>query len=328
MTRLAHIPANLIAGPLGAGKTTAILHLLARRGNGRWAVLVNDFGAVGVDGAMLDAAAGGITVRQVAGGCMCCARGVETRVALTRLLREARPERLLIEPSGLGHPAGILDLLTGPEFAGVLQPRAVVCLLDPRTLAAPSPARVEMARIADVLVASQCDRATPADLARFDAFAAALYPPKTRLARIAHGQLELEWLDLEPSPRPAFLSVHPDAPPSTWTSTVIERGIERMCRAGPDGSACGWVFPPALGFRGERLADTLGGLLAQGGVVRAKGILRTGREWLLLNWAGGPVQLEPAAWRRDSRMEILAGAGTILPWADWEHALLGLLRPD
>lgn len=69
------IPTNLIMGFLGVGKTTALLELLKRKdANESWAVLVNEFGAVGIDGTIFSAS--GAIVNEVPGGCLCCAAGV------------------------------------------------------------------------------------------------------------------------------------------------------------------------------------------------------------------------------------------------------------
>ncbi|MGE8385560.1 MAG: CobW family GTP-binding protein, partial [Pseudomonas putida] len=98
---LQNIPTHVIAGPLGAGKTTLIRHLLAQRpGNERWAVLINEFGLVGLDAALLSRDEDGITIGEVAGGCLCCVNGMPFQVGLGRLLRKSRPDRLFIEPSG------------------------------------------------------------------------------------------------------------------------------------------------------------------------------------------------------------------------------------
>jgi len=79
------ISTTLITGFLGVGKTTAIRHLLANKPAGqRWAVLVNEFGEIGIDGAVLSDESG-VTVREIAGGCICCSQGPTLRVALTRL---------------------------------------------------------------------------------------------------------------------------------------------------------------------------------------------------------------------------------------------------
>ena len=94
------IPTNIITGFLGVGKTTAILDLLANKPNDeRWAVLVNEYGEVSIDAAILEggAASDGITIREVAGGCVCCATAPYLQVALHLLLTEARPHRLIVE---------------------------------------------------------------------------------------------------------------------------------------------------------------------------------------------------------------------------------------
>lgn len=93
---------NLITGFLGSGKTTTIRHLLAHKPDReRWAVLVNEFGEIGIDGALL--ADSGAVLKEIPGGCMCCVNGLPMQVGLNMLLQQAKPDRLLIEPTGLGH---------------------------------------------------------------------------------------------------------------------------------------------------------------------------------------------------------------------------------
>jgi G3E family GTPase len=128
------LPTLLLTGFLGAGKTTLLSGWLAARPAGeRWAVLVNEFGALGVDRALLGGEAGGpdapVAIAEVAGGCACCAARVAFGATLTRLLRRGPWDRLLIETTGLGHPGELVDQLRGPAFAArlrVLPPVAVV----------------------------------------------------------------------------------------------------------------------------------------------------------------------------------------------------------
>ena len=118
---LSQIPAHLIAGPLGAGKTTLIRHLLAQKpASERWAVLINEFGQIGLDAALLEQGDDGIAMAEVAGGCLCCVNGAPFQVGLGRLLRKAKPDRLLIEPSGLGHPVQLLAQLRQPPWLGAV----------------------------------------------------------------------------------------------------------------------------------------------------------------------------------------------------------------
>ena len=133
---LRDIPTHLIAGPLGAGKTSLIKHLLSQRpATERWAVLVNEFGQIGLDAALLDARDPDIAISEVAGGCLCCVNGVPFQVALGRLLRAQRPHRVFIEPSGLGHPLELAMQLEKQPWAGVLSVQPLVTVLDASALA-------------------------------------------------------------------------------------------------------------------------------------------------------------------------------------------------
>lgn len=133
---LQNIPTHVIAGPLGAGKTSLIKHLLAQRPAGeRWAVLINEFGQIGLDAALLTQDADGIALGEVAGGCLCCVNGAPFQIGLGRLLRKARPDRLFIEPSGLGHPAQLLRQLSEAPWVGVLAVQPCVMVLDAQALA-------------------------------------------------------------------------------------------------------------------------------------------------------------------------------------------------
>ena len=137
---LQNIPTHLIAGPLGAGKTSLIRHLLGQRpANERWAVLINEFGQIGLDAALLSTDDDGVSMGEVAGGCLCCVNGAPFQVGLGRLLRKARPDRLFIEPSGLGHPAQLLAQLQSPPWTGVLAVQPAVLVLDAPALAAGIP---------------------------------------------------------------------------------------------------------------------------------------------------------------------------------------------
>ncbi|WP_304438858.1 GTP-binding protein, partial [Oleiphilus sp. HI0086] len=99
------VPTNIITGFLGVGKTSAILNLLKQKpDNERWAVLVNEFGEIGVDGSLFQGQSSqeqGVFIKEVPGGCMCCASGLPMQIALNQLLSRAKPDRLLIEPTGL-----------------------------------------------------------------------------------------------------------------------------------------------------------------------------------------------------------------------------------
>ncbi|MEO7203016.1 MAG: GTP-binding protein, partial [Candidatus Tumulicola sp.] len=103
------IPVAVIGGYLGAGKTT-LLNALLRNANGlRYAVLVNDFGSVNIDGEMI--ASSGTRAIELTNGCMCCTIGGDLILALQELVtRDAVPERIVIEASGVADPRAIARL--------------------------------------------------------------------------------------------------------------------------------------------------------------------------------------------------------------------------
>ncbi|WIM09899.1 GTP-binding protein [Enhydrobacter sp.] len=109
------IPFTVIGGFLGAGKTTLLNHLLAGTTNRRLAVLVNDFGALDIDGRLV-AAHGGDMIA-LANGCLCCTIGDSLVTTLLALLeRPERPDHIVVEASGVADPGRIADL-------AVLEPR-------------------------------------------------------------------------------------------------------------------------------------------------------------------------------------------------------------
>jgi len=101
----------LLTGFFGVGKTTTIRSLLSRKPeNESWAILINEFGEVAVDQTALEINnETNVTIREIPGGCICCVMNVPMREAVAEIFQRSRPDRLLIEPTGLGHPAGILD---------------------------------------------------------------------------------------------------------------------------------------------------------------------------------------------------------------------------
>ncbi len=194
------IPVNVIAGSLGVGKTTAINHLLRQRpAHEKWAVLVNEYGQIGLDQALLTNTdpSKGVEIREVAGGCICCSAGFLFEVSLTLLLQR-RPDRLLIEPTGLATLSGILDTLARKGIREAVDVRSIVSLVDPVSwdpdqMTTENQDQVEAA---DVLLASRSDLASPAHLDAFDRWAGGLFPPKRLVGHIRKGRIDLATLDL------------------------------------------------------------------------------------------------------------------------------------
>ncbi|MFP6688712.1 MAG: GTP-binding protein, partial [Alphaproteobacteria bacterium] len=163
---IAAVPTTLITGFFGVGKTTAMRSLIARKpADKKWAILVNEFGEVGVDGALLEGLTGDkVQIREITGGCLCCTANVPMRVAVTEILRRVRADRLLIEPTGIGHPAGLIDELRRDGLADAIELRAVICIVDPRLIHDERIQQADVFRdqiaISDILVAGKADLAS------------------------------------------------------------------------------------------------------------------------------------------------------------------------
>lgn len=162
---ISRVPTNIITGFLGVGKTSAIMHLLTHKpSHERWAVLVNEFGEVGIDGSLLQGQKkqqDQVFIREVPGGCMCCAAGLPMQIALNQLLSEARPDRLLIEPTGLGHPKEVLQVLSTEYYRQILALQKNITLVDARKLSDPKYTEHEtfnqQITIADTVVGNKRD---------------------------------------------------------------------------------------------------------------------------------------------------------------------------
>ena len=109
MTALPPLPVTVIAGYLGAGKTTLVNHLLRHAGGRRLSVLVNDFGKIAIDADLIAARDGDSMT--LANGCVCCSIGGDLYRALTRALdRRPRADALVIEASGVAEPARLAEI--------------------------------------------------------------------------------------------------------------------------------------------------------------------------------------------------------------------------
>jgi len=124
------IPTHVITGAAGAGKTALIARLLSGRPRGEhWGVLQNDPGT-----GTLDLVDREVTVRRVS-GCICCTGQVALRTVLIALVREARPQRILIEASAAARPAAVNSVLHEAGIAPSLDLRSIACVVSARQLA-------------------------------------------------------------------------------------------------------------------------------------------------------------------------------------------------
>jgi len=301
-TKLTNIPTNLVMGFLGVGKTTAILDLLKQKPkNENWAVLVNEFGKVGIDGAIYTAA--GVTVKEIAGGCLCCAVGLPFQVSVNRLLKEVRPDRLLIEQTGLGHPKKVLDMLEIGSFKNVLELRASICLVDPEKLKdsryTTHETFIDQIALSDVLVANKMDLAGQEAIKLFYQWVKNSRPEKALIAQTMQGQLDVAWLDMQRHPERQ--ASFPNAHKITKLSSAENSNRELSNKT--DGyQSFGHVFPAHSCFDYQQLND----FLSQLNVERIKGILNTNKGWLIINGIDSSIKYISTKPSVSSRIEIIA----------------------
>jgi G3E family GTPase len=304
---LQNIPTHVIGGPLGAGKTSLIKHLLAQKpADERWAILINEFGQIGLDEALLTTGADGIALGEVAGGCLCCVNGAPFQIGLGRLLRKARPHRLLIEPSGLGHPAQLIEQLNQTPWQGVLSVQPSVMVLDATALAEhrPLPPSQQSALAMAGLLVLNKSAHLDADLRRQ---IAEDLPADKRLLWTDQGALALA--DLPGIGDRAVLNdsavdklAHPKSLgkiPAVWTDPRLPICLSQ---SQPEGWSIGWRWHPTQRFSRERIEHWLQGMAWR----RAKLVIHSEDGWLSCNGLEGEApSWQASEWRRDSRLELI-----------------------
>jgi len=299
-------PVHIVAGFLGTGKTTAIRHQLASRRGEKVAVIVNDFGEAGLDEAVLSGEPS-FAIRNIPGGCVCCTAPEGFIDALGAVLAE-KPDRLIIEPTGLARPQDLVDTIRRSPHKDALALGPLVVLVDPARLATKSDDEAELialqAGIADVLVANRTDLSSAEALARFDALVSSLWPPPLSVHKTTRGQLPaaaFEWPANEGARIPRAASGHAHTHHDHGHASTSAHTV-RSFRWSPD-----TVFSRE---RVSRAALRASEGLAGAKLARWKGIFRTDQGVLLLEVAGGQMHEERSPFRRDSRLDVILEGGS------------------
>lgn len=133
------IPTTVITGFLGSGKTTLVRHILANAGNRKLALIVNEFGDVGVDGDILKACGNDNCTEddiiELANGCICCTVADDFIPTMQKLLnRKDRPDHIIIETSGLALPQPLVRAFNWPEIKAQVTVDGVITVVDAKAL--------------------------------------------------------------------------------------------------------------------------------------------------------------------------------------------------
>lgn len=150
---------HIISGFLGSGKTTAIINLLNKKSaDEKWAVIINEFGKISIDGQTLKSSSETGTVFEISGGCICCSAKGYFHENLDKIIGTGKYQRIIIEPSGLGGIDLVSEIV---KTKSLLQLMPVICMIDITSM---ENQRLQMNFLyktqvskADLIVFSKCD---------------------------------------------------------------------------------------------------------------------------------------------------------------------------
>lgn len=330
--------AEVVAGFLGAGKTTMMRRLLAEADPAvKTVVLVNDFGELGLDGARLSGQ--GAEVVELPNGCICCSLKADLGNQLKDIVGRLSPDRVLIEPSGVADVASLLAVLNKPDIAPMLRKLEVTTLVDAGAFLEdharlPDYFRAQ-ARLSPTILVSKTDLATAAQRRLVEHTLRDLNP-SARIGVVHHGVVTAG-----AEPAPAQPSVHAHAEPDHGHDHAGHdhahghdngHGHGHGERVGHGHDALGFVQWSGRLTADAVSVDVLETLLealadgAYGPVRRAKGLVRAPGGWIAFDLAGGRVNL--SAWLpAPGEAPRAAVIGPDLDLAAIEAAFAALGRP-
>lgn len=337
------IPVNLINGSLGAGKTTLIRQLLKQKPpHENWALLINEFGQLGIDGVLIEPG-GQLYVKQLAGGCICCTVKQDLKQALQTLI-ERRPHRLIVEPTGLSEPDTLADLFLTPALKPHYELHQIVSIFDSASTSADELSSLSIMQsllhMADIIVLNKTDLATTQQIDALCHVIEQTYPPKNPPHLTHQAWLDVTQLNKPHQTAPLRIGHAIASPPhaspfmrkpppsscaitteSPFSAIVADGIIQRTHHQALDAQTFGWCFDAQTQFNWQSVQNLLQQLTPEDGVLRAKGLFRTGNSWMLFQWTAQQVTRELVAYRKDSRFEIITSRQHRLDLAQIEQAL-------
>jgi len=326
-TPIKHVPTNIVTGFLGVGKTTTILNLLQQKpDNERWAILVNEFGEIGVDGGLMSGQFSeeqGTFIREVPGGCMCCAAGLPMQIALNQLLQRARPDRLIIEPTGLGHPIEVLQTLTASHYQDILDINKIITLVDARKLSDPryreNSTFMQQIAIADSVIGNKQDLYSKQDKQQLIEFTKEHSNGYASLGFCTQGNFPLAVLEgrTETTAKQSHHHHHSEPAPLISEQPIPDSGYLKAENSGEGYQSIGWRFSPTHVFSKSKLYALLTGLIAE----RMKAVFITDEGVFGYNMTPDTlteIELDDCS---ESRIEIICEQ----PLEGWEEDILACL---
>ncbi|WP_109441240.1 CobW family GTP-binding protein [Acinetobacter haemolyticus] len=326
------VPTHIISGFLGAGKTTLLQHLLTQKPkNEVWAILMNEFGQIGVDQQLITQQPG-YAVKELLGGCLCCSSQLPMQIALSRLLSESKPDRLFIEPTGLGHPTQLLEQLTEPHWHSSLDMRALVVVVDGSRLHDESWVQqhlyTDQLKAAQVLVLSHPDTMIADDQQAYIQLKQEYQTYVQTWIEAENGQVSLLQLDLPL--RPVQRTIQPLLRQQmTQQNEGVTQEIKQLpyhyVETAQGYTIAGWKLPKRWQFK---FYDVLDLLCTQQDWIRIKAIFYTDQGWKSFNFNPEQFNYKSTEQSIDNRIEVIIQDSTQHDWLLFETQLLACRVDD
>ncbi len=302
------IPTHIISGFLGAGKTTVLQYLLSQKPEHEiWAVLMNEFGQIGIDQQLMPQS-NGFAIQELLGGCLCCSSQLPMQIALSRLISENKIDRLFIEPTGLGHPAQLLEQLTEPHWLQHLSMRSLVTVIDGSRLHDSDWSQQNLyqdqLKAAQVVVISHQDKMTEGDIFALETLKKEYEAYQQKWILTSQGNLSIIEVDqiytgkkrlIQP-----LLKIQKNL--TANEQPVIKQLPYHYVESAQGYSVAGWKLPKSWTFN---FYDVLDLLCEQKDWLRIKAVFNTNEGWKSFNFNPNQFNYQTAQEGIDNRIEII-----------------------
>ena len=294
---------DIISGFLGAGKTTLMKKLLESKPASEKVVIIeNEFGSVGIDGRLLKET--GISVREINSGCICCTLAGDFSAALKDVIRKYTPDRVLIEPSGVGKLSDIRDSCRQVMARQDCEPGMCIAVVDVTKYAMYEKNFAEFfldqIKNARTILLSRTQNAS-AELLESTVKSIQKHNPGANVVTTPWGQLSAE----------KILSVAEHK-----AANLIENDSPSDKQLSPEGRRCGghgrhdhehghhhadeafevWSIETPKVFESDKIGEKLQRLAQYGTVLRAKGIVPAeGNQWIQFDYVPGEASQKETA---------------------------------
>jgi G3E family GTPase len=271
---------DIVNGFLGSGKTTFIQQMMEHLASlEKVVILVNEFGAVGVDGAILKQ--GGGEVVELSSGCICCTLKADLSRQIPEIVASYNPDRIIVEPSGVATIKNLLETFGSLRFETIVQGVKVICIVDAQNFmdlygAAATFIQSQLIH-SDIVLINKCDLVTEAEIEDVKK-TILLINRKAVVLLTQHCRIGLEQVDAPPN------SAHSD----------LDGGEKEICHQDSINAAQHYQSYSRL-LRNAYSRDALRKFFSEmhysaaGNILRAKGIFECGEGWVRFDFLPGQV---------------------------------------